>query len=102
LLYTVKCGLKNKFYKMKHIMKFNESLENEKSITDFIQFLNTDKKVLVYVNGDWLEANVLGIDIPNNRLLVDVIEAQTRNLMWKDLYFQLNKNQPKSYRVKFI
>lgn len=87
---------------MKHIMKFNEKNEVEPSITDFIQYLNTDKKVMVHINGDWLEAIVLGIDIPNNRLLVDIIDMETRNLMWKDLYYQLNKNQPKQYRVKFI
>lgn len=72
----------------------------ELKITDLISYLNTNKKVFVLVNGEWLESIVLGIDIPNKMILVDVIESETRNLMWKDLYFQLNKHHPKIYRVK--
>ncbi len=87
---------------MKHIMKFNESLENETSISDFIPFINTDKKVLVNLNNTWLESYVVGIDIPENRLKLKVIDGGSENFIWKDLFFQLNKNFPKNYKVKFI
>ncbi len=35
------------FTKMKHIMKFNESVENETLITDFIQLINTDENIVI-------------------------------------------------------
>jgi len=87
---------------MKHIMKFNESLENETSITDFIPLINTDKKVLVNLNNTWLESYVVGIDIPENRLKLKVIDDGMENFIWKNLFFQLNRHQPKNYKVKFI
>lgn len=87
---------------MKHIIKFNESIENEVLITDFIPLLNTDEKVLVNLNNTWLESYIVGIDIPENRLKLKVIDGGYENFIWKELYFQLNKHQPKNYKVKFI
>ena len=86
----------------KHIMKFNESLENETLITDFIPFINTNKKVLVNLNNTWLESYVVGIDIPENRLKLKVIDGDMENFIWKELFFQLNKHHPKNFKVKFI
>lgn len=88
---------------MKHIMKFNENIKNELSITDFIEYINSDKKVLVNLNDQWMESFVVGIDIPENKLKLKVIDSHSdRNYIWKDLFFQLNRNFPKNFKVKFI
>jgi len=87
---------------MKHIMKFNEKNEIEPSITDFIEYIGSDKKVLVNLNNQWLESFVVGIDIPENRLKLNVIDGGSQNYIWKELFFQLNRNQPKNFKVKFI
>jgi hypothetical protein len=83
-------------------MKFNEKNEIEPSITDFIEYIGSDKKVLVNLNNQWLESFVVGIDIPENRLKLNVIDGGSQNYIWKELFFQLNRNQPKNFKVKFI
>ena len=71
-------------------------------ITDFVSYLSTDKKVLVNINEDWLESYVVGIDIPENRLKLKIVEHGSENFIWTYLFFQLNKHHPKHYKVKFF
>ena len=43
-------------------------MQEEPLITDFIPLIGTDKKVQVNLNNEWLDALVVGIDIPENRI----------------------------------
>jgi hypothetical protein len=79
-----------------------QEMKIEPSITDFIEYIGSDKKVLVNLNNEWLESFVVGIDIPQNLLKLNVIDSDSQNYIWKELFFQLNKNHPKNFKVKFI
>lgn len=72
-------------------------------ITDFISLLNTDILVEVEVSTNfWLDAYVVGIDIPLQTLKVNIIaNDSTPSYRWIPLYFQLNDNHPKFFKVRF-
>lgn len=71
-------------------------------ITDFISLLNTDTVIEVKVANAWLDAYVVGIDIPSNTLKVNIsTNYSTSSYMWVPLYFQLNKNHLKFFKVRF-
>lgn len=49
-IFKVKLPLASWFIcRLKHIMKFNEKNEIEPSISDFIEYIGSDKKVKLYI-----------------------------------------------------
>jgi hypothetical protein len=71
-------------------------------IQDFIPLIGTDTQVEFNpdcVNQFWCKATVVGIDIPFEKLLLCVNDGEYKSYNWWGLYFQLNEQNPKYYRV---
>lgn len=85
-----------------YVKDIRELLEapQELNIKDLISFVGTSRKVEVLVNDEWLEALVVGIDLESDSVKLNIIDGTTYNPFWKQLYYRLNENHPKHFKVK--
>jgi hypothetical protein len=79
---------------------------NGDEIRDYIPLVGTSTLVEFTPNNgeDWIKMRVIGINLYNESLLLieeyhgdDFFHSQ-----WYPLYFQLNRHNPKHYKIRFI
>ena len=82
-------------------MALENIFDEEYDIKDFVEYVGTDKKVLIKTfDNSVIEGKLLGIDIPSNAVLFQPDGAEIVRCNWHKIYFQLNKNNPKFYSIK--
>jgi len=81
-------------------------MTKELKINHLIPFMDSKKKsVWVDIgNGEWFEGYVVGLDLVEKRVRVAFKSYSEKDRMfyskWFDLYFQLNPNFKKHYKIK--
>jgi len=77
----------------------------EPTIYDFIDVLGTNDDIEINISSasnEYVKGKCVGIDLENNHIKVTINESTSNTGHWLPLYFQLNKNNPKFYKVRLI
>lgn len=85
-----------KFYGVKY-SSYIYSMNHELKIEDLIPFIGSTKQIeFCIANGEWIKGTIVGIDIEEERVKIKT----SLTTSWVPLYFRLNINHPKNFKVK--
>ena len=72
-------------------------------ITDYIKLVGTTTEVEFTPNDiDWIKGIVVGVSLPEQMVCIRPTykEASPNEYKWFDLYFRLNENHPKNFKIR--